>query len=82
MKAALFFPFTVVLGACEPSSQRDMEACHSVIRLMHATEPTKPSDESDEDVKACMTAKGYRFNTMPYTCGHGDPYKDAACYLR
>ena len=50
-------------------------------RMQQAGSISNPSD-LDEYVKKCMDANGYRLNAMHSGCGHGDPYRDEACYVQ
>jgi hypothetical protein len=55
-----------------------MQAC----RQDAAREVSAEGGKSDEFAKACMVAKGYRFSAVPFDCGQGDQYENAACYTR
>ncbi len=82
MKAAWCFHFALLLAACRPSGEQEMEICRSDSLRMYPAGSSPYSYNLNSYVKACMAAKGYAFSTLPYDCGHGDPYEDPACYVR
>jgi hypothetical protein len=59
-----------------------MAHCRGEALRLYSDADRSDADGLDGYQKSCMTAKGYRFSAMPYNCGHGDPYGDAACYVR
>ena len=80
--AVWFLPFALLLTVCGQSGEQEMQTCLSkILRIQHAESSPDPSDP-DEYVKECMEANGYRFNPIHFGCGHGDPYRDARCYVQ
>jgi hypothetical protein len=82
MKAAPFVSIALLLAACAPSGEQEMETCRVEAQRIHPAESSPHSNILDEYVKGCMAAKGYKFNAVSYNCGHGDAYEDSACYAR
>jgi hypothetical protein len=82
MKAAWLPPVALLLTACSPAGDQDMQACHQEAQRAFPSESGPHSSKLDEFEKACMVAKGYRFSAVPYDCGQGDQYENASCYVR
>lgn len=82
MRTVCALPIFFVLTACDASNQRDMAACRGETALSYAGAGGRDADGLDAQQKSCMAEKGYSFSAVPFDCGHGDPYQDAACYVR
>jgi hypothetical protein len=72
----------LLLGACGPSGDQEMASCHARAQRAIPDESSRRSSRWDEYLKACMATEGYRFNAVSFSCGHGDVYEDANCYVR
>lgn len=59
-----------------------MQTCLSDAQRMQKAGSISDSSDLDDYVKACMAANGYRLNAVHSGCGHGDPFRDASCYVR
>ncbi|HEY1942087.1 MAG TPA: hypothetical protein VGH40_08200 [Roseiarcus sp.] len=80
MKAIAVAPLLLFLSACGPSKEgtADLAGC----REAALRDFPGDSDAISEAQKSCMAAKGYHFSSIAYSCGRGDLYSDAACYVR
>ena len=59
-----------------------MQTCLSDAQRMQKAGSLPDANAVDDYVKACMEANGYRLNAVHSGCGHGDPFRDASCYVR
>jgi hypothetical protein len=59
-----------------------MQTCLSEALPTQQAESSPHPSDLDEYVKLCMEANGYRLNPVYFGCGHGDPYRDARCYVQ
>jgi hypothetical protein len=82
MRAVAALPIFLLLAACDSANEQDMANCHVEALRSFSDADGGDADGLDNYEKSCMTAKGYRFSALPYDCGHSDPYRDAACYIR
>ncbi len=81
MKAISVAPLLLFLSACGPSkeSEADLAGCHEAALRDFPGD----ADAINDAQKSCMAAKGYRFSAIAYySCGRGDLYSDATCYVR
>lgn len=82
MRAMSLLLIVLVLSGCGPSreNQADLDDCHRAA-LREVPDPSDAASTNDFQ-KLCMETKGYHFSAVAYSCGRGDLYSDAACYIR
>lgn len=84
MKAISVVPILLLLSGCGPSkeSEADLDVCRKEAARAFPESDAANADSRSDFQKSCMTAKGYRFSAIAYSCGRGDLYADAGCYVR
>ena len=80
MKLVWLLPIGFLLTTCGPTKEQAVGACHIDALKTYPQESAPYSFKLEDFEKACMAAKGFRFDAAPSDCGHGDLYEDANCY--